>query len=213
MAGERERLKLLIATHNRGKARELVRELEGALFDLLTLADLNISQDVEETGQTLEENARLKATTYAGLFGLWTLADDSGLEVEALGGEPGPRSRRYAGDDATDPERIRFLLKRLEGVQPAKRRARFRSVIAIVSPEGEVYTCEGTCEGEIALTPLGTGGFGYDPVFFIPELGKTMAELSLEEKNQVSHRGKAARKAAEALKSLDREFNRSLQRE
>jgi XTP/dITP diphosphohydrolase len=159
-----------------------------------------VDEDVEETGSTLEENAILKATTYARLSGLRTLADDTGLEVEALGGEPGPLSSRYAGEGATDDQRIAFLHKKLQNLHEAPRGARFRCVIAVAYPgqAPDLYT--GECYGEITDTLRGASGFGYDPVFLIPELGKTLAELSPEEKNQVSSRGIAARKAAAALR-------------
>ncbi|MDY6918220.1 MAG: XTP/dITP diphosphatase [Chloroflexota bacterium] len=190
---------LLLATNNRAKVREYVQALEGVPYSMVTLADIGVDVAVSETGQTLEENADLKATAYASASGLVSLADDSGLEVEALGGEPGVLSARYAGEDASDRERIDFLLSRLEHVPWEGRQARFRCVIAIAAPQSEVELCEGVCPGIITLEPRGEGGFGYDPVFFLPELGKTMAELTMEEKNEVSHRGKAARKARELL--------------
>jgi len=131
-----------------------------------------------------------------------SLADDSGLEVDTLGGEPGPLSARYAGEGASDIERIDYLLARLKGVPREKRMARFRCVIAIAAPEEKVEICSGECRGLITLAPVGNHGFGYDPVFYLPELGKTMAELPLELKNKVSHRGQAARKARELLNKL-----------
>lgn len=194
--------KLLVATNNAGKLREYVELLDGLSFGLSTLADEGILDEVEETGQSMAENAVQKATAYAALSGLLTLADDSGLEVDALGGEPGPLSRRYAGDNATDRERNDFLLAKLEGVPWEKRGARFRCVIAIATPEGMVQTCEGVCEGAIAFDSRGTGGFGYDPVFCLPQLGKRVAELTLDEKNEISHRARAARKAWPILEAL-----------
>ncbi len=171
---------------------------------LLSLTDAGIEVEVTETGATMEENASLKATTYARLSGLPTLADDSGLEVDALGGEPGVMSSRYAGENAGDAERVSLLLKNLEDVPAESRSARFRSVIAVAWPGRPVDLYTGECYGTIASEPRGASGFGYDPVFFLPEAGKTMAELSPEEKNRISHRGIAARKAAAALKQAIR---------
>lgn len=157
---------------------------------------------VSETGATHEENATLKATIYASLSRLLTLADDSGLEVEALGGEPGPRAARYAGEGASDEARIRYLLSKLASVPWEERKARFKCVIAIATSERIVELCHGECEGIISFEPKGDNGFGYDPIFYLPELNKTMANLSLEEKNEISHRGQAARKARQVLEHL-----------
>lgn len=187
--------RLLLATNNLGKAREYKSLLEGVPFELVTPAEIGITTEVEETGNTFEANARLKATTLAAESGLLSLADDSGLEVEALGGEPGTRSARYAGDNATDADRVRYLLSKMQSVPEGKRQARFRCVIAIADPQGGVEICTGRCDGVITLAPKGDKGFGYDPVFYMPELGRTMAELSPQEKNGVSHRGRAAQKA------------------
>ena len=200
-----ERAKLLVATNNAGKLREYVRLLDGLPFELSTLADEGIVEEVEETGLTLEENALQKASRYAALSGLITLADDSGLEVDALGGEPGPLSRRYAGNNATDGERNDFLLSKLRDVPWERRGARFRCVIAIATPGGRVQTCEGVCEGVIAFDSRGWGGFGYDPVFCLPRLNKRVAELTLEEKNRISHRARAAQKARPILEGLRHE--------
>ena len=191
--------KLLVATRNAGKLRELSALLHDAAFDLVSLDDVGVAEEVEETGATLEENAELKATTYARLSGLLTLADDSGLEVEALGGEPGPLSSRYAGRGASDADRIAFLLSKLENVSEEDRNARFRCIIAVARPAGAAALYEGTCEGRIVDRPRGSNGFGYDPIFLLPGLGKTMAELADEEKNELSHRAVAVRKAAAAL--------------
>ena len=193
-----------MATRNPGKARELRKLLESAPVELLTLDMVGITAEVEETAGSIAGNAALKAKTYAALSGLPALADDSGLEVDALGGEPGPLSARYAGPQSSDEERVRYLLDRLQSIQWNKREARFRSVIALAEPSGQVHLFEGTCEGVIALEPVGTGGFGYDPIFYIPALGKHMAELSLEEKNHVSHRGRAARKVVAYLEGAPR---------
>ncbi len=189
---------LLIATHNAGKLVEL-RSLLGAVpYALVSLSDVGIQVDVEETGATLEENAAFKATAYARLAGLPTLADDSGLEVDALNGAPGVRSARYAGSGATDADRIAKLLANLAAHQPPWT-ARFRCVIAIALSDGGVELHDGACEGVITAQPRGDNGFGYDPVFLLPECGKTMAELSDAAKNRISHRAIAAQKAAQAL--------------
>jgi XTP/dITP diphosphohydrolase len=196
--------KLLVATNNRGKLREYADLLKGIPFELTTLSEQGITEEVEESGSSLQQNAIHKATSYAKLSGLTTMADDSGLEVDALDGAPGPLSRRYAGDNVSDKERNDYLLAKLRDVPWEKRTARFRAVIAIVSPDGKVKTTEGVCEGIIAFDFKGTGGFGYDPIFYLPELGKHMAELSLVEKNRISHRAKAAQKARRILARLAR---------
>jgi len=195
--------KLLLATNNKGKVREYKHMLKELPFELVSPAELGINTEVEEVGESLEENARLKATTLARESQLLTLADDSGLEVDALGGEPGRLSARYAGEGASDEDRVDYLLSRLKDVPEGKRSARFRCVIAIAGADGEVELCSGECEGVITLEPRGEEGFGYDPIFYLPGLGKTMAELSLEEKNGVSHRGRAAE---EAIKLLRRKY-------
>lgn len=196
------RPRLLLASANPGKVREY-RDLLGDLpLELVTPAEVGLEGEIEEGGDTYEENARRKALSLARRSGLITLADDSGLEVDALGGAPGPRSHRYHG--GSDAERYRFLLRQLESLPPERRAARFRCVIAIATPEGEVYTVEGVCPGQIAEKPRGEGGFGYDPVFLLPELGRTMAELSLEEKNRLSHRARAAHQARPILLRLFR---------
>lgn len=193
-------MRLLIATNNRGKVREY-RDILGDLpIELVFPADMGITLDVQETGDTYLANALLKAQTFAQGSGLLTLADDSGLEVDALGGEPGVHSHRYArGGDA---DRYRLLLEQLQGVPPAERTARFRCVIVIAAPTGTTYTCEGICPGLIIDQPRGAGGFGYDPVFLLPELGRTMAELAPEEKNRLSHRGRAGQCARPVLLDL-----------
>jgi XTP/dITP diphosphohydrolase len=192
--------KLLLATNNQAKVGEYKSLLKDLPMELVTLAEQGILTVVDEVGESLEENARLKAIALAGESGLPALADDSGLEVNALGGEPGRLSARYAGEGASDRDRIDYLLARLKGVPWERRSARFRCVIAISTPEGEVELCSGECGGFISFEPKGEHGFGYDPVFYLPELDKTMAELPLEIKNQVSHRGQAAEKAREVLR-------------
>ncbi|MFA5309225.1 MAG: XTP/dITP diphosphatase [Dehalococcoidales bacterium] len=194
-----DRPKLLLATNNTGKLREYRSLLQGIPFDMVTLADEGITAEVAEIGQSFEENATLKATTLAALSGLLSLADDSGLEVDALGGEPGARSHRFAGENATDADRINHLLEKLKDAPDQIRTAQFRCVIAIAEPNGRVELCSGICRGVIIKEPRGTNGFGYDPVFLIPELNKTMAELTMEEKNLISHRSRAAEQALAKL--------------
>lgn len=192
-------VKLLVASNNQGKVREYQALLEGLPFLLTTLRDAGITMTVDEVGSSYQENARLKAETYSRLSGLLTLADDSGLEVAALGDEPGPRAARYAGENASDGERVSYLLAKLHDVPWEQRKARFRCVIALAMPGDGVEICQGECDGYIALKPKGEKGFGYDPVFYLPELGKTMAELSLEAKNRISHRARAAKCARAVL--------------
>ena len=233
---------LLIATGNPGKMREYTDLLRDIPFELVSLRDLSITHEVEETGETFEENAWLKASEYAAISGLLTLADDSGLEVDALAGEPGVRSARYGGDACSnDQERVQLLLKNLENVAWEERGARFRCVISVVLPahakspltplyergklvplfrkgggKGDfrpaaldtpnpptlVTQTEGFVAGMIQYTPEGDDGFGYDPVFYLPPYEKTVAQLPLDVKNQISHRANAAQKAADTLKKL-----------
>lgn len=196
--------KLLLATNNKAKVRECRSLLQDLPWELVLPAELGITTKVSEVGDSLEENARLKASVMAGESQLLALADDSGLEVDALGGEPGQLSARYAGEGASDRDRIDYLLARLKGVPWERRTARFRCVIALATPDGEVELCSGECPGFITFEPRGEQGFGYDPIFYLPQLDKTMAELPLEVKNQVSHRGKAAR---QAIQWLRRKYN------
>lgn len=191
--------RLLLANNNPGKIRELVALLEGVPFPLTTPEDEGVVLDVDETGTTFEANAMLKARAFASASGLHSLSDDSGLEIDFLDGEPGPRSARYAGPSATQSQMIEYLLGKLEGADWSMRRARFRCVIAIAEPRGQVSVFEGRCEGFITFKPHGYNGFGYDPIFYLPELGKHMAELEVYEKNQVSHRAIAAQKAVAFL--------------
>ena len=204
---------LLLATHNRGKLREL-RELIADLpnVTLRCLADLDEHLEVEETGKTFAENAELKARVVAEATGAITLADDSGLEVDALGGRPGVFSARYAGPDATDADRVAKLLAELIDNPEAERKARFRCAVALVRPQDPaldgddksvlVALEEGASEGTILRAPVGKSGFGYDPVFFSPTLGKTFAEAGAAEKNRVSHRGRAMLAILPALRAL-----------
>ncbi|MEE8472896.1 MAG: RdgB/HAM1 family non-canonical purine NTP pyrophosphatase [Dehalococcoidia bacterium] len=200
--------RLLLATHNQGKVREYRLLLQGLPFQLVTLGDLGIQEVMAEEGSTFEENARAKAEGYGALSGLLTLGEDSGLEVEALGGEPGVRSARYAGDHASDTELVLYLLARMDGVPRDRRGARFRCAIALSGPGRETELFSGECPGIIGDGPQGEGGFGYDPVFYLPELGKTMAQLTKEAKNQVSHRARAARQACHRLEQMCLEVSR-----
>jgi XTP/dITP diphosphohydrolase len=194
--------KLLVATTNPGKIREY-RSLFGDLgYQIVTLAEEGIHEVATEPGNSYEQNAQLKAAAYARLTRLTTIADDSGLEVDALNGEPGIHSARFAGEDATDADRIRVLLARLANVPWEKRSAHFRCAIAIVTPEGESELAHGECHGIIAFAARGGNGFGYDPVFYLTDKDKTMAELPLETKNRVSHRAQAAVKARQILERL-----------
>jgi XTP/dITP diphosphohydrolase len=194
--------KLLLATSNPGKIREYHFLLDGPGYEITTLAEEGIAKVVSESGNNYEQNARLKAITYAKLSQLTALADDSGLEVAALNGEPGVRSARFAGEAATDAERVSFLLAKLNGVPRERRTACFKCVIVIATPEGQSKVCYGECRGMIALEAKGENGFGYDPIFFLPEIGKTMAELPLATKNQISHRARASQKARQVLQQL-----------
>jgi XTP/dITP diphosphohydrolase len=194
-------MRLLIATHNQGKKAEYAAILDDLPLELVTLTDLGIDVEIEETGTTFEENALLKARGYAAIADLVTLADDSGLEVDALDGAPGIHSARYAGPEAGDEDLYTLLLHNLRGVPASERAARFRCVIALVWPDGREETVEGVCEGRILREPRGSRGFGYDPVFYVPAYDKTMAQLPMVVKNRISHRGRAAEKAKQILKA------------
>jgi XTP/dITP diphosphohydrolase len=165
--------------------------MRGLPVDLLTRADFPGVPDVVEDGATLEQNALKKARAVCAATGIRSIADDTGLEVEALNGAPGVHSSRYGGPGATYADNVAKLLRALAGVPDSKRRARFRCVVALVEPIGAELMVEGTCEGRITTEARGEGGFGYDPVFFVPETGKTFAEMTLEEKDAISHRGRA----------------------
>ena len=194
-----EKRNLLVATGNPGKMREVSHILKGLPFRVLSLQDLGMSMTVEETGATFADNAILKASAYCASAGILTMADDSGLVVDALDGRPGVLSARYGGEGLTDPQRVELLLRELEDVPWEKRTARFRCVIALAWPDGQVETVEGVVEGVIQYEPEGCNGFGYDPIFHLPERDCTTAQLSTSEKNLISHRGQAVRKAAELL--------------
>ena len=199
--------RLVIATTSPHKLAEFRGLLAGAPYTLTSLGELGITEDVEETGATFDENAILKARAYAELTGLLTLADDSGLEVDALGGEPGVYSKRRAGEDATAPMRNQLVLERLAGLPDAQRGARYRCAIAIAlpPPRGLLGVVNGVFEGRIAEASVGQGGFGYDPIFFVPEQGRTVGQMTAEEKGQISHRARAARAALPLLQRLAEE--------
>ena len=193
---------LLLATTNRHKVDEYRTILSDLPFTLLSLSDIQLDMDVEETGTTFQENAELKALAYAHASGLLSLADDSGLEIDALGGAPGVYSARFAGPDATYEERFNIILPQLKNIPVEQRTARFCCVISLAEPTGLLGSVYGAIEGVIADTPRGENGFGYDPIFLVPELGKTTAELTPEQKNQISHRGRAAQQARKLLEQL-----------
>jgi XTP/dITP diphosphohydrolase len=183
-------MQLLIASGNPGKQRELRALLDLPGLSLVTPSDLGIHPDVEETGDDYQTNARHKASVFAEVSGLWALADDSGLEVDALDGSPGPRSARLGAANLSDADRRQVLLELLQP-HPRPWPARFHCTVALVGPNGETDLAEGICHGEIIDTERGSEGFGYDPIFLVQGTGQTMAELSLEEKNRISHRARA----------------------
>ncbi len=192
---------LLLATTNQHKLEEYRAILSDVPFRLLSITDVQLGLDVKETGTTFAENAELKALAYAQAADLLSLADDSGLEIDALGGAPGVYSARFAGSDASYEERFRLILERLKGLPVEQRTARFRCAITLAEPSGYYRTVEGVLEGVIADAPRGENGFGYDPIFLVPELGKTIAELTPDQKNRISHRGRAAQLARALLKN------------
>jgi len=192
--------KIIFATGNEGKMKEVRMLLEDFNLPVLSLKDAGITADIVENGTTFEENAVIKATEIMKLTGALVLADDSGLEIDYLNKEPGIYSARYMGEDTSYRIKNQNLIDRLEGVPDDKRTARFVCAIAAAFPNGEVCTAIGTIEGIIGYEERGENGFGYDPIFFLPEYGKTTAELPLEIKNQLSHRGNALRKMKEELK-------------
>jgi XTP/dITP diphosphohydrolase len=196
-------VKAVVATRNRGKLRELVPLLAGLELELVTIDDVAPEAELREEGESFEANALAKARQAAGATGLPAIADDSGLAVDALGGAPGVWSARYAGVPSDDARNNAKLLEALRGVPPARRGAEFRCVAAFVDPGAGVELVRaGACRGEILEAPRGEGGFGYDPLFLVPGLGRTMAELPLTQKNQLSHRSGAFRALAAALGAL-----------
>ncbi len=193
---------LLLATNNKGKVAEIKAILGSLGLSLLTPADLGLVLEVPEDGLTYAENASKKATAFARASGLTALGDDSGLEVDALDGQPGLHSHRFSPKpDATDADRRKYLLERLEGA-PRPWTARFRATVAVALPSGELRITSGQCEGEIIPEERGSNGFGYDPIFFIPGIGHTMAELGMNEKNRLSHRALAVQNAIPILKEI-----------
>jgi len=191
--------RLLLASSNPGKVREYRLLLDNLGYQIVTLSEQGISKVTTESGNTYAQNAEIKATTYAKLSQLITLADDSGLEVDALHGKPGIHSARFAGENATDADRVTKLLAMMDGIPWNRRTAHFKCIIAIATPEGKLELCQGKCPGIIAFEAKGKNGFGYDPIFYLPKLAKTMAEIPLEIKNQLSHRGEAAQRARKIL--------------
>jgi XTP/dITP diphosphohydrolase len=196
------KITLVIATGNRGKFKEFAELLYGLNVDIVPLDRVGPVEVPPESGDSFQENARLKAVAVSSALGTWALADDSGLEVDALGGAPGVLSARFGGPGKTDAERCNLLLDKLIGISLERRTARFRCVIALAEPGGTVQVSEGTCEGRIALAPRGNQGFGYDSVFEVPAFGKTLAEVGPEIKNRVSHRSQAVAKMREILQTL-----------
>jgi len=195
-------MKFVVASANKGKIQEIKKVLEGTSLEVISMAEVGFNDDIDETGVTFEENAMIKAEAIARKVEAIVMADDSGLEVDALNGAPGVYSARYAGPDATDMDRVIKLLGELTEVPDDKRQGRFVSAIAVVLPDGNRFIVRGTCEGVIAREPSGSNGFGYDPVFYLPEFNSTMAELSMEEKNKISHRGRALVKMVDKLREL-----------
>lgn len=193
---------LLIATNNKGKIAEFQALLAGLGLSLLTPAEIGLELEVLEDGQTYAENAVRKAAAFARASGIISLGDDSGLEVDILDGQPGLHSHRFCPlPDATDADRRRYLLGRLQG-RPRPWTARFQATVAVALPAGETRLAAGRCEGEIVPEERGTNGFGYDPIFLIPGMGRTMAELEMDEKNRLSHRARAVQNAIPILKEV-----------
>ena len=195
-------MELVIATRNEKKRQEIVELLEGLDIKVRSLSDFPEAPEVIEEGKSFKENAARKAIEVAKFTGKMALADDSGLEVDVLCGEPGLYSARFAGEDQDDEANIQKLLKLMEGVPEEKRKARFRCCVAIAKPEGLVKVVEGTCEGIIGFKSEGNYGFGYDPVFIVPDYNQTFAQLGPDVKNRISHRAKALKKARKILTSL-----------
>jgi XTP/dITP diphosphohydrolase len=191
---------VVIASRNRGKIAEILQIFADVPFRMRSLADFPDAPEIEETGSTFAENARLKAVGIARHSNLWALADDSGLEVDALGGAPGIRSARYAGGDGANNEKV---IREMEEISDEKRTARFRAAIVVANPQGVILAeSEGSVEGLITRELRGSAGFGYDPLFLVPEFGQTMAELGLEIKNRISHRALALRRLRERMDEL-----------
>lgn len=200
--------RLLLATNNPGKKEEYLQLLAPLGLCLCTPRDLGLFLRLEEVGESYAENARIKAVGYQRASGLLTLADDSGLEVDALDGNPGLHSARYGGPGVDDVARYRLLLRQLEGVPWESRSARFRCVIVVVTPGGETHSTEGICQGIISFEPRGEHGFGYDPVFYVPEYACTMSQLAPEVKNRISHRARAVENMLPTLAHVVTELTR-----
>ncbi len=199
-------MKMILATKNKGKIKEIQALVQNMSIKLLSLDDISDMPDVSEDGCSFQENALKKACAIAKHTGIIAIADDSGLEVDALNGAPGIHSARYAGEKATDHENMQKLLKTLTGLPLNKRTARFRCSIAVCTPQGRHITTEGVCEGAIALEPRGAHGFGYDPVFLLPGRNCTMAEMEPNSKNLISHRAMALAKLKEILPAFLKEI-------
>lgn len=199
---------IIVATKNAGKVAEFKMALSGLPYKVLSLADLGSFPEAPEEGQTFAENACFKAQFYAKLTGKLCLADDSGLEVDYLNGAPGVYSARYAGEHASDEDNNQKLLQQLTGTAPEQRTGRFRCVLVLADSEKVWCTSDGTVEGIVLSEPRGTNGFGYDPLLFVPTLGRSMAELSPTEKNEISHRGRAIRELVKQLAVLENENRR-----
>lgn len=192
--------KIVFATGNAGKVKEIQMIMEDTGMEVVSMKEAGICVDIEENGETYEENALIKARAVAALTDAIVMADDSGLEIDYLNKEPGVHSARYLGEDTPYSIKNAKLIERLEGVEDEKRTARFVCAIAAVMPDGKELTTRATIEGRIGYEEKGSHGFGYDPIFFVPEYGKTTAELTEEEKNKISHRGKALQLMKEELK-------------
>ncbi|QIW80911.1 XTP/dITP diphosphatase [Bacillus tequilensis] len=191
----------IIATHNRGKVKEFKEILEPKGYDVKSLAEIGFTEEIEETGHTFEENAILKAEAVAKAVNKMVIADDSGLSIDNLGGRPGVYSARYAGEQKDDQANIEKVLSELKGIEKEQRTARFRCALAVSIPGEETKTVEGHVEGYIAEEPRGECGFGYDPIFIVKDKDKTMAELTSDEKNKISHRADALKKLSKLLEA------------
>lgn len=195
--------KIVFATTNEGKVKEIKEILEGFPVEVVSMKEMNITTDIEENGTTFEENSLIKAREISKLTGLPALADDSGLEVDYLNGEPGIYSARYLGKDTDYNYKNNYIIDRLKEAEDKERSARFICVISLVLPDGREFVKKGVMEGRIGYEIKGENGFGYDPIFYLTEYGKTSAELSSDEKNKISHRGKALRAMKEVIAELD----------
>ncbi|MFD1735986.1 XTP/dITP diphosphatase [Bacillus salitolerans] len=194
--------KVIVATKNRGKVQDFKQLFQRKGYEVISLLEIPSSPDIDETGTTFVQNAILKAEGISDILQTMVIADDSGLSIDALGGKPGIFSARYAGDHKNDEDNLNKVLKELHGVKEEDRTARFHCALALAVPGRDTITVEGTCEGFITEEPIGDNGFGYDPIFFVREKNKTMAQLTKEEKNEISHRANALRKLEETMKNI-----------